>query len=293
MMDQHMNIAPQPPGSRRPGIPPAIEAVVLRALAKRPADRFADMAGFQAALAGRPPPASPLRLPLPFLAATLEASSAGEVPGPARGEARPPGDPPAPRALDSDLVGTLAPPAGGPPPSLEPRSRLGRLAIAAVVVGAGALALLLAARPGARLPAPRAPDTVATPVVAPVAPVPAEPPTPAVPAAPAVAAPAAPAPAPGGATAPAAPASVTITIRSLPSGVGIFDLATGARRGVTPLVLTRPRGAAPLALALRKSGYQAQTVSIPSDADTVLQLQMVRKVAARPAAPSTAGLDSL
>src|SRR6185369_17640801 len=56
MMDQHMNIAPEPPGNRRPGIPLAVEAAVLRALAKRPEDRFAGMADFQAALDGHPAP---------------------------------------------------------------------------------------------------------------------------------------------------------------------------------------------------------------------------------------------
>jgi formylglycine-generating enzyme required for sulfatase activity len=41
---------PEPPSAFRPGLDPALEAVCLKALAKRPADRFASMADFAAAL---------------------------------------------------------------------------------------------------------------------------------------------------------------------------------------------------------------------------------------------------
>jgi len=68
---------------------------------------------------------------------------------------------------------------------------------------------------------------------------------------------------------------------------------TGALRGITPLILTRPRGAEALAVQLRKGGYRVQEVSIPADADAVIQVQMTHKARARAAAPSTAGLDSL
>jgi serine/threonine-protein kinase len=53
VMHRHLTDAVVPPSLRRPerGIPRALEQVVLRALAKRPGDRFADAAAFATALA--------------------------------------------------------------------------------------------------------------------------------------------------------------------------------------------------------------------------------------------------
>ncbi|MEJ2888397.1 serine/threonine-protein kinase [Actinomycetospora aeridis] len=42
MLHQHLTVAPPPPSARRPGLPPALDAVVLRGLAKRPGDRYAE-----------------------------------------------------------------------------------------------------------------------------------------------------------------------------------------------------------------------------------------------------------
>ncbi|MDD7938159.1 protein kinase [Actinomycetospora lutea] len=42
MLHQHLAVPPAPPSSRRPGLPPALDAVVLRGLAKRPGDRYAE-----------------------------------------------------------------------------------------------------------------------------------------------------------------------------------------------------------------------------------------------------------
>jgi len=48
---QHLNAEPPMPSSIEPGIPPAIDAVVLRALAKDPAERYQDAATFRSDLA--------------------------------------------------------------------------------------------------------------------------------------------------------------------------------------------------------------------------------------------------
>lgn len=51
ILTRQLRHAPVPPTQRRPGeIPPEIEAVVMRALAKHPSDRFADAATFRAAI---------------------------------------------------------------------------------------------------------------------------------------------------------------------------------------------------------------------------------------------------
>ncbi|MGW7525754.1 protein kinase domain-containing protein [Streptomyces sp. NPDC054783] len=75
VMHQHLFAAPEPVARLRPQIPPAVEAVILRALAKDPEERFADAGQMRAALAdaltqtymptvqaGTPgPPAAPTR----------------------------------------------------------------------------------------------------------------------------------------------------------------------------------------------------------------------------------------
>jgi serine/threonine protein kinase len=51
LMLLHMSAEPIPPSHYRPDLPPALERVILRALAKRREDRWASMADFSAALA--------------------------------------------------------------------------------------------------------------------------------------------------------------------------------------------------------------------------------------------------
>ncbi len=47
MMYQHFSVAPQPPSAINPAINPAIDAVLLRALAKKPEERFPSMTAFR------------------------------------------------------------------------------------------------------------------------------------------------------------------------------------------------------------------------------------------------------
>jgi serine/threonine protein kinase len=64
----HMRQAPRPPRALNPAIPPHVEAAILRALAKTPAERFASMATLVEALSGEVAPpveATPGEEPLP------------------------------------------------------------------------------------------------------------------------------------------------------------------------------------------------------------------------------------
>ncbi len=45
-MRQHLMVAPQPPSSYNPKLSPAIDAVILQALAKKPEDRFPSIEEF-------------------------------------------------------------------------------------------------------------------------------------------------------------------------------------------------------------------------------------------------------
>ncbi|HYF61653.1 MAG TPA: serine/threonine-protein kinase [Herpetosiphonaceae bacterium] len=50
LVHAHLYEAPDPPSERRPSLPPAVDAVLLRALSKRPRERYPSLAAFVAAL---------------------------------------------------------------------------------------------------------------------------------------------------------------------------------------------------------------------------------------------------
>lgn len=87
VMRAHLNQAPRPPRQLKPGISPAYEAVILRCLAKEPAQRWASMAdlgrAIVAALDGRTQPGgTPAvgRAATPRVTAKLESPRANELP---------------------------------------------------------------------------------------------------------------------------------------------------------------------------------------------------------------------
>lgn len=59
VVSQHLMVAPPPPRSVEPSVPPAVERIVLRALEKLPDDRFASMRQLAAALRAEAPDAPP------------------------------------------------------------------------------------------------------------------------------------------------------------------------------------------------------------------------------------------
>jgi serine/threonine-protein kinase len=72
VMMLHMGVAPEPPSRRRAEVPAELDAVVLKALAKAPEERFQSMAEMAAALRSclggeRPAPARPSKPPPPAL----------------------------------------------------------------------------------------------------------------------------------------------------------------------------------------------------------------------------------
>ncbi len=137
---KQVSAEPYPPSAIRPGLPPSLDAVVLRALAKDPAQRYADADELIAALEAQ-------RQALP----ALSGATAAAVPG---------GHPhhvPAPAAVPAGTGSLLlAPPAderyqpdGGPPPASRRVGRVLAWAIPALLVIAAAVAALVLTQGGA------------------------------------------------------------------------------------------------------------------------------------------------
>ncbi len=152
---QILHAEPPPPSSLRPGLGPALDAVCLRALAKKPADRFPSMSAFAAALEelGRsadtvlpaaPPSAGPPRRACPQCGAAVKAQQlvAGRRLKCPRCETRfdaqaqqptlSPAAPPAPQAV-----------AAKRPPPLPPAPRPFPKKVEALVAGAVLLVLVV------------------------------------------------------------------------------------------------------------------------------------------------------
>jgi serine/threonine-protein kinase len=93
LMYQIINLDPHPLTIRVPGLPPAVEPVLRRALSKRPTERFASMREFsralEAAASGRPADATPAPVALvPTAGATVGYGTSPVPPTPAPRDAR-------------------------------------------------------------------------------------------------------------------------------------------------------------------------------------------------------------
>ncbi len=147
VMLQHFTLTPQAPSTLNFRLPPAIDAVLLRAMAKRPEDRFPSISAFaqaflQATQQGReplpppPPPPPPNYTPISFNNTDYGPSGSGISYGPGASgtmQATPYSFPPPP-----------VPPAPPPVAPVQPRRTLSRVMAIALV----ALALLILASSG-------------------------------------------------------------------------------------------------------------------------------------------------
>jgi hypothetical protein len=151
----HLTERPRQPRSVRADIPDELEAVIGRALAKYPGDRFQTPTELRQALQRAVGPGGPRHQP----------------PEPPRADAAPVGSSPAPAPLAAGVAAaaTLPVPQADRPPAPVPPADSGppehsRLIAALLVVGlvAAAIAVLVATRPS-RVTAPPAGDPAATP----------------------------------------------------------------------------------------------------------------------------------
>jgi len=190
---------PKPLSEALPGVDPLLEEILMRSLAREPADRFAGAAEFCVALeeflAGAPREDQPIQVPTGEDATLVLTPTRGSRSGAGRTPtwSRKPSGPSASRRL-SDATPALPPPlppsvapAAAPVPSSPGPSKGGArtpLAVGAVILAALVLAavLFLTRRPAVReIPLAAAPPTavsIAPPTAALATPIPTEAPTP-------------------------------------------------------------------------------------------------------------------
>ncbi|MFF3542801.1 protein kinase [Streptomyces platensis] len=139
VMHQHLAAEPVPPSRLRPELPPAVDAVIARALHKRREDRFADAATMHTALTTAPHAAPSPPAPTPT---ALGPAAAGPAPAVAPGPAVAPA-PLAEPAHVADLAPgpapAVAPPAGSAPSPRPARRRPARVVFRPTAEGAVAL----------------------------------------------------------------------------------------------------------------------------------------------------------
>jgi len=257
LVNMHLNVPPPSPRASRHDIPEALDAIVLKMLAKNPDERFADMAELQAA---------------------LKASGGFSIrSSPDLGKTRPPTTDPSQTAKLRDT--TFSTGVGEKVDGPASRFGMGAKVVVAGALAAAAIGGLYAAGiigHGDKDGAGAAPVVAATsapvprpaPAIAPP-PVPVKPTTALAPL--------------GAAVADAAKAKpVTLRVTSEPGGAKVSDEASGAALGVTPLVLTRPRGGS-LRLRLEKEGYGGSTRAVTLDGDQSVALTLERS--SKPAKP--------
>jgi len=275
VMAHHIFSAVVPPSRIRP-VTPTLEAILLRALAKDPSQRFASAEEMSAALrqvapSGAFPQAAAFELPL----------------GPAQA--------PEPGAKQ---VTTLQSAAGSTMPVAMRVRRKGRAwtlaAAAAVALAAGGGAIALYGGDGGHAPRPvdqpvaRAEPPPPAPPAAPI-PVPTPVPTP-VPPPPVgerpqqpLAATLAPIAEP---TTVSAPVKLRIRIASEPTGAEVYRMPEGARIGTAPLDYQVDPSPGEIALVLKKRGYDDQRIAVRADRDSEATVELVRRQAVAPTKPT-------
>ncbi|WP_169791373.1 serine/threonine-protein kinase [Sandaracinus amylolyticus] len=257
------------------GIPPALDEICMRALARDRGDRFATAGEMRAALREQLPALDPRLDPretLSRLTKQVLAPRLAEVDALLR-RARRPG----PEKVDRKPAPISEPPPRLDPPSVPleldvaveeraPEPRHGTRALAfALGAGAGvALAgLALSVLMRAAIPPP-APRTDAAPIESSAPP---------------------PVPSPAPIVEPPVPATIRVRIESTPSGATVR--IAGEARGVTPLAIELPRGTTPIELALELRGHTTITQTLVPDESQRLLLQLAPRPPRRaPVAPT-------
>jgi len=243
LVNMHLNVAPAPARTKRPEIPLAIDAIVMKMLSKNPEERYAEMSEFQAALKTS---GTHQIVSSPDLAKTH-----------AKGAPVTQTSPMHDTTFSTGVGERVDTPAGG----VGKKVAVGVIALAAIGGGffwwqSGQSSVKALEKTAEKVAVATPPRPVAPPSVTPPV-VPATPPKPAA----------------------AVPVKkIELRLASVPTGATVVDNVDGELLGVTPLVLTRPRGGT-LTVRLEKDGYLASTRTMPLDGDRAFELTLEQQKA--------------
>jgi serine/threonine-protein kinase len=258
IMHKVLNVAPPAPSQLSAIVPPALDEVVLRAMAKRPEERYASAAAFAEAI-GAAMEAPPASADAPEVEATMVS--------PARGaEARSARSQPAAAAPASRAASSPAP--SQPPSAPRPLASERRRSLAPLLGGMVALLLLMGGGAWWFLLRPAGETRVAAPTSTPTAP-PAEPtaPSPTPVPAPTASAPASPAPSPARSPAAPSPAVPPSTASAPPAPAP--PSSSPAPPAATPLA-PATQASAPVASPPRPAPIEVRAAAMIADTSCVL-----------------------
>jgi hypothetical protein len=241
LVNMHLNVLPVSPRSRRAEIPAAVDALVLKMLAKNPDERYPAMAEVQAALKASGGSQFTVRGSSPDL---------GKAPAKA------------PVTQTSPMHDTTFSTGIGERVDAEAGRGRGKMVVAGLVAAAaigGGIFWWQGGGQAQKDPTKIAANTMARPpAVAPAV----APPQPAI---------AEPKP-----VEKKPEVKVELRLASIPAGAKVVDNGDGEMLGLTPLVLTRPRGGT-MTLRFEKDGYTASTRTMPLDGDRAFELTLEQK----------------
>ena len=270
LVNMHLNVAAPAPSTQNASVSPALDAIVLKMLAKNPDERFADMGELMTALKASGGSMFVVRSAQPSspdmggrTGKTGESGASSKV---GAGSLSNPKlhDTTFSTGVGERVAGTQASPKRG-------KAALVFVVAAAAAVGAGVFIFRDGEKAGVQREAVSAPvaaaATSAPKIESKIEPK-IEPP---------------PAPPPAPPTKPALPKTVTLRVESDPAGANVLDDASNSVLGVTPLVLKRPRGGA-FKVRLEKDGYAPNAHAISLDDDQTIELTLEHKQV-KPARP--------
>jgi eukaryotic-like serine/threonine-protein kinase len=238
LVNMHLNVPPASARSKRPEIPLAVDALVLKMLAKNPEDRYAEMTEVQGALKASGGSQFTVRGSSPDLDKTHARGSAVQA-SPKYDTTLATGT--GERLLETEIAGGRG-------------KKVVMGLVVAAALGGGLAWWKTGQSEGDKQPTKVVVTTPPKPVTPPVAPAPVAPPHPVV----------------------AQAKKVELRLASVPAGAKVVDNVDGEMLGVTPLVLTRPRGGT-LTLRFEKDGYNASTRTMPLDGDRAFELTLEQK----------------
>jgi eukaryotic-like serine/threonine-protein kinase len=239
LIAMHMFSEPPKPAGLAPDLPPRLEAVILRALAKTPDTRFSTMAELETALRA------------------VEPTGADGKPAPGAGAPKPSRRPPS-QESDQARAGRRVPASGRAKDSQYDKTKTVRrrshsaVAIGAcLLVAAAAVAGVVIAR-ARRAPAARKPPAS---VVAKAPPATVPPPAPA----------------------PTRPTTISVSVATSPAGADVINTQDGQLLGLTPYQASFPRGKGTLQIVVEKAGYRPQPKTLSLAEDNALDLILIKE----------------